>query len=173
MIWRLSSMPFTGTVLALLTSNIYSPRVTQDNGTWSRLLISFFGMLCSTTKLEIFFWNIRFSSRGSPPFLSFILKTLIHLLLAQSPVSLKGLPVFINIVELLAFRTPFPAAITKRREIAAPASQVLIITFLTFLRNCHLANSDGLFFFEWYSARITSHFFFQLLIDVLTKLYFG
>ena len=71
--------------------------------------------------------------------------------------SLKGLPVFINIVELLAFRTPFPTAITKRHEITAPASQVLIITFLT---NCHLANSDGLFFSNGIRLELIPIFFF-------------
>ena len=61
-IWRLSSMPFTGTVLAPLKSHVYILRVKWDNGIWSRFMISSFGILCSTTKLEIFFWNVSFPS---------------------------------------------------------------------------------------------------------------
>ena len=61
-IWPLSSVPFTGTVLVLNTSNVYLLGVTQDNGVWSRFMISPFRMLCLTTKLEFFFWNVSFSS---------------------------------------------------------------------------------------------------------------
>ena len=157
MIWRLSSMPFTGTVLALLTSNIYSPRVTQDNGTWSRLLISFFGMLCSTTKLEIFFWNIRFSSRGST-------FPVVHSEDFNTP---DSCPVFCEFKRASSFhqhcwivglQNTFSNCYHQRREIAAPASQVLIIT-LTFLTNCHLANSDGLFFLNGIRLELLPIFF--------------
>ena len=50
-IWRLMSVAFTGTVLALLASKVYLTGAMKGNGVWSRLMISYFG-IGAITRLE-------------------------------------------------------------------------------------------------------------------------
>ena len=85
-------------------------------------------------KREIFLWNLfSFSFREiayrAPAFLSLLSALIIRKTLTlQYSLSSSGPPFSIGIVGFLAFTTPFPIAITKRR-----AAQIQIITSFIFI----------------------------------------
>ena len=149
-------------------------------------MISSLGISCSKITPEIFFWKVNFSSKRNYCLdgsifrvVPFLLVQFIDLMThrAQSLVISKEPPFSFNNVGLFDLTTPLPIAITMRRLITVPAvpcsNDGLPIVFIFFMKSSETKFGRSFYLrivFPSFSFFILS---FQLLMVVLTKVYFG